>query len=77
MILVLLPLLIFGSISHVLASVAQANGIKIGEVDQQSALIWVRLTKHPQPIHSGAMFIKPPKGKKADISTQLPPGKNA
>ena len=75
MILLLLPFLLLGSIGHLLAGVAQANGIKIGEVDQQSALIWVRLTKHPYPIHSGAMFIKPPKGKKADISTQLPPGK--
>ena len=33
-------------VSH--AEVFQANGIKIGEVDQNSALIWTRLTLNKQ-----------------------------
>ncbi|GAG54498.1 unnamed protein product [marine sediment metagenome] len=35
-----------------------ANGIKIGEVDSTSAIIWVRLTKHPERNVSGMPFPK-------------------
>jgi len=62
------------------AEVHQANGIKIGEVDQTSALIWARLTQNAQPNHDGADFIRPAKRDKKNrgplsMAEQLPEGK--
>ncbi|MHC4883015.1 MAG: alkaline phosphatase D family protein [Planctomycetota bacterium] len=39
-------------------SVYMANGIKIGEVDPTSAIIWTRLTKHPERNVDGIPFSK-------------------
>jgi len=36
--------------------VYMANGIKIGEVDSTSAIVWIRLTKHPERIIDGTPF---------------------
>jgi len=62
------------------AEVHQTNGIKIGEVDQTSALIWARLTQNAQPNHDGADFIRPAKRDKKNrgplsMAEQLPEGK--
>ena len=62
------------------AEVHQTNGIKIGEVDQTSALIWTRLTQNAQPNHDGADFIRPAKRDKKNrgplsMAEQLPEGK--
>jgi alkaline phosphatase D len=67
-------------ISPVFAGVYQTNGIKIGEVDQTSALIWTRLTQDAQPKHDGADFIRPAKRDKKNrrplsMAEQLPKGK--
>jgi alkaline phosphatase D len=48
--------LAFGAGAH--AETYFANGIKIGEVDQDSALIWTRLTRHPSILLDGAKFIE-------------------
>ncbi len=64
----------------VFAGVFQANGIKIGEVDQNSALLWMRLTRHAEANHDGADFLVPAKmdGKGAPeppgMVEQLPQG---
>ena len=47
-----------------------ANGIKTGEVSRDSALVWVRLTRHAQAKTDGAQF---PKRKMKEV--QLPAGK--
>ncbi|MFT4512437.1 MAG: alkaline phosphatase D [Planctomycetota bacterium] len=47
--------------------VSMANGIKIGEASSNSALVWVRLTKHAQANTNGALF---PKRTKKEV--QLP-----
>lgn len=39
------------------ADVHMANGIKIGEVDADSAIIWTRLTAHPDRNTQGTAFI--------------------
>ncbi|NIP95359.1 MAG: hypothetical protein GWO24_18705, partial [Akkermansiaceae bacterium] len=58
-------------------------GIKIGEVDQHSAIIWTRLTRHAQANRDGATFIKPAGNVKGageergapTMAEQLPEGK--
>ncbi len=39
-------------------AVHMANGIKIGEVNSTSAIVWVRLTKHPERNINGTLFPK-------------------
>ncbi|VGO12259.1 Alkaline phosphatase D [Pontiella desulfatans] len=51
-----------------------ANGIKIGEVDQDSAIIWTRLTQEPALNIVGAKFIES-KAHVVPASKQLPEGK--
>ncbi len=51
-----------------------ANGIKIGEVDQHSAIIWTRLTEHIAQNIDGAKFIELEKHV-VPASKQLPEGK--
>ena len=52
-----------------------ANGIKIGEVDQDSAIIWTRLTRVPALNLAGAKFIEAGKHI-VPASKQLPEGKS-
>ena len=61
--------------------VYQANGIKIGEVTQDSAIIWTRLTKNPSANTNGEKFPKVskeaeqiPKGKKLEDMEGAVPG---
>jgi alkaline phosphatase D len=68
----LFSLTLAGSLS---AEVYQANGIKIGEVDQNSALIWTRLTLNEQANNDGAGFIRPKKSGLPNTAEQLPKGK--
>jgi alkaline phosphatase D len=51
-----------------------ANGIKIGEVDQDSAIVWTRLTRNPAMNLDGAAFLKT-KNHVVPASKQLPAGK--
>jgi phosphodiesterase/alkaline phosphatase D-like protein len=44
------------------AAVHQGNGIKIGEVAADSAVIWTRLTAAPEANWSGTPFIEPSLG---------------
>ena len=37
-------------------SVFLGNGIKVGEVSHQSAIVWVRLTQSPEPVYPGIGF---------------------
>ena len=60
-------------VSH--AEVFQANGIKIGEVDQNSAFIWTRLTLNEQANNTGAAFIRPKKSGLPNTAEQLPKDK--
>ena len=48
-----------------------ANGLKIGEVTQDSAIIWTRLTRHATPLVDGEKFRKVPKH-----AQQIPEGKS-
>lgn len=41
------------------ASVFQGNGLKVGEVTAESAVIWTRLTAAPEANWSGATFLEP------------------
>ena len=41
------------------AAVYQGNGIKIGEVTADSAVIWTRLTSSPEANWSGLSFLEP------------------
>ena len=50
------------------------NGMKIGEVQQKSAVIWTRLTATPELNMAGAAFL-PTDDKEATMAQQLPPGK--
>ena len=36
----------------------QATGTRVGEVTQDSAIVWTRLTKHPQRNNDGIVFPK-------------------
>jgi alkaline phosphatase D len=58
------------------AEVYFANGMKIGEVDQHSAILWTRLTRSAELNRDGAKFI-PTKKKKSQptLAQQLPEGK--
>ncbi len=56
------------------AEVHFANGIKIGEVDQDSAMVWTRLTRNPALNIDGARF-KKGKAHVVPASAQLPEGK--
>lgn len=69
----LLGLTSITGVSH--AEVFQANGIKIGEVDQNSALIWTRLTLNEQANIGGTGFIRPKKSGLPNMAEQLPKGK--
>lgn len=51
-----------------------ANGIRIGEVDQDSAIIWTRLTKESFINPDGARFLEAG-AHPVPASKQLPPGK--
>ena len=51
-----------------LASVHQGNGIKIGEVSADSAVIWTRLTVAPEANWTGAAFLPP-----SVPASELPP----
>lgn len=51
------------------------NGMKIGEVKQDSAIIWTRLTKSPEMNWTGAQFI-PSEDKQVSLERQLPVGKS-
>ncbi len=55
---VLFPLIMFTSCSKDDATVYMANGIKIGEVTANSAIVWTRLTKHSERNVDGLPFIK-------------------
>ena len=57
------------------AEVYLANGMKIGEVDQDSAIIWTRLTKTAELNREGAKFIPPNKNAKPSMAKQIPSGK--
>jgi len=56
------------------AEVHFANGIKMGEVDQDSAMVWTRLTRNPALNIDGARF-KKVKAHGVPASEQLPEGK--
>ena len=56
--------------SFLWGKVYQANGIKIGEVTQDSAIVWTRLTKNPSANTNGEKF---PKVSKEAV--QIPRGK--
>ncbi|MEE9368820.1 MAG: alkaline phosphatase D family protein [Pontiella sp.] len=60
-------------VSGVSAETYFANGIKIGEVDQDSAIIWTRLTKNPMLNLDGAEFLEP-ENHVVPASKQLPEG---
>ena len=67
--------------SFLWGKVYQANGIKIGEVTQDSAIIWTRLTKNPSANTDGEKFPKVskeaeqiPKGKKLEEMEGAVPG---
>ena len=57
--------------SFLWGKVYQANGIKIGEVTQDSAIIWTRLSKNPSANTKGEKF---PKVSKEAV--QIPNEKN-
>lgn len=61
----LIPILVFGSLTSVAPlgaeespAVHMANGIKIGEVTSTSAIVWTRLTRHPERNINGKLFPK-------------------
>ena len=67
--------------SFLWGKVYQANGIKIGEVTQHSAIIWTRLTKNPSANTKGGKFpkvskeaVQIPKGKKLEDMEGAVPG---
>ncbi|MDA7822787.1 alkaline phosphatase D family protein [Opitutales bacterium] len=61
----------FLQVSFLWGKVYQTNGIKIGEVTQDSAIIWTRLTKNPTANTNGEKFRKVPKH-----APQIPKGKS-
>ena len=74
-----LSLVMFTSCSKTEAPVYMANGIKIGEVTQNSAIIWTRLTKHPERNINGHNFpksetkhVNPPFGKLEEMKAATP-----
>ena len=67
--------------SFLWGKVYQANGIKIGEVTQDSGIIWTRLTKNPSANTNGEKFpkvskeaVQIPKGKKLEDMEGAVPG---
>ena len=67
--------------SSLWGKVYQANGIKIGEVTQDSAIIWTRLTKNSSANTNGEKFpkvskeaVQIPKGKKLEDMEGAVPG---
>ena len=71
--------MIFTSCSEMEVPVYMANGIKIGEVTQNSAIVWTRLTKQPERNTSGNSFAKnnkkdfnPPFGKLEEMEGATP-----
>jgi len=61
----------FLQVSFLWGKVYQTNGIKIGEVTQDSAIIWTRITKNPTANTNGEKFRKVPKH-----APQIPKGKS-
>lgn len=62
------------------ATVHMANGLKVGEVTDSSAIVWTRLTRNPERVRSGLEFLKPKETKaqrKAewDGMEQIPAGR--
>lgn len=49
----------------------QATGTRVGEATENSAIVWIRLTKHPQRNNDGVMFAKKV-DKKNDQPTVIP-----
>ncbi len=58
LILLLLLSLTLTPMGAMAASVHMANGIKIGEVDSDSAIIWTRLTQHAERNLTGPAFLE-------------------
>ncbi len=58
MVKAIVALILFTSCSESETPVYMANGIKIGEVTQHSAIVWVRLTKDPERNINGHSFAK-------------------
>jgi alkaline phosphatase D len=61
----------------------QANGVKVGEVTQTSAIIWTRLTRNPERLNDGAEWLapkrvgsaeKPKRSRKIVPGSQMPEG---
>ena len=52
----------------------QANGVKVGEVAQTSAVIWTRLTMNPERVNDGVQWVKPKKSEEGLLGSQLPEG---
>src|SRR3989304_1251154 len=59
--------IMLGGVAQVDAAVFMANGIKIGEVTQTSAILWTRLTQQPERNHAGFAF---PELKRKDNPTE-------
>ena len=57
--------------AHASAAVFMANGIKIGEVTQDSAIFWTRLTQHAELNRKGHPFPKIPYHEEASEERQL------
>lgn len=75
----LFSLMVFTSCSETKVPVYMANGIKIGEVTQNSAIIWTRLTKQPERNILGNPFtnndkkhFNPPFGKLEEMEGATP-----
>ena len=57
-------------LTHPLSAAYFGNGMKIGEVNQGSAIIWTRLTQTPQFNMQGHMFIEFEAGKDKEAGTK-------
>ena len=55
----IVPATLAASAATAFAAVYQGNGIKVGEVTAESAVIWTRLTAAPEANWSGIQFIPP------------------
>jgi alkaline phosphatase D len=55
----IVPATLAASAATAFAAVYQGNGIKVGEVTAESAVIWTRLTTAPEANWSGIQFIPP------------------
>ena len=48
--------LMLGGVAQMCAAVFMGDGIKIGDVTQTSAILWTRLTQHPELKRDGFDF---------------------